>query len=232
MSKPNILLVGMIHMAVDPTLVNERKSEIEKVCEVLSTFQPTKIAVEKSYYVEEEMNRRYEAYRNGDISPAYDEVEQIGFRIANALSHPCLFAVDEIVEMSSPTIDQVFEWAKQHQPELFQDIMSIYQRLHQKRETTPSFLHKIKTINEEDFLLDLKKVYMKIAQVGDRQHRIGVQWLKQWHHRDLAISANLLQIAQPDERILVFIGEDHLHLLQQLLSDSQNVTLSSIKDYM
>ncbi|WP_079479305.1 DUF5694 domain-containing protein [Halobacillus salinus] len=232
MSKAEVLLVGMIHMAVEPSHVNEEKDEVVKAQQLLERFEPTKVAVEKSYYVEEEMNRRFKAYRSGEIAPAYDEVEQLGFPVAKTLDHQQLYAVDEVIDMSSPTIDGVFEWAKQYQPTLFQDIMKLYQLLLEERQKEASLLGKIKAINDAKYLQTLRKVYMKIAQVGDRQQRVGVNWLKQWHHRDLAIAANILKIAQPGERILIIIGGDHLPLLQQFLSESDEVELTSLSHYI
>ncbi|MCA0971896.1 DUF5694 domain-containing protein [Halobacillus litoralis] len=232
MKKPDVLLVGMVHMAVEPSLVNEHQDEIRKINEALAAFEPNKIAVEKSFYVEEEMNRRYNEFINGQIPPAYDEVEQFGFQIAKKAELPELHAVDEIVDMSTPSLEEVFEWAKQHQPHLFKDIVHTHQELQAESGQHGTFLGKLQAMNEDHYLERMRQLYMKIAKVGDRQHSVGVHWLKQWHHRDLAITANVLRLADPGERILVFTGGDHLHLLKQLISDSQEVNLMSLGDFL
>ncbi|MBA2176472.1 hypothetical protein H0266_16355 [Halobacillus locisalis] len=230
MSKPEILLVGMFHMTVDPTSVNEEQEEIIRVSEKMKKFEPTKIAVEKSFYVEEEMNKRYQSFLKGDLQLAYDEVEQLGFRIAKAMDHPQLYSVDEIVDMSSPTLEQVFEWAKEHQPELFKNLVSSQQSLQQSI-TGRSISDKLTYINSAAYQDDLPRIYMKISRIGDRQHQVGVHWLKQWHQRDLAIAANISRIVKNGDRLLVLIGADHLHLLQQFLKDSQDYKLIYASEY-
>ena len=231
MNKPEIMLVGMFHMAVDPATVNDEQKEIMALKEKMEKFEPTKIAVEKSFYVEEEMNKRYQSFLKDDLQLAYDEVEQLGFRIAKTMNHPQLHSVDEIVDMTSPTLEQVFEWAKEHQPALFKDLMTSQQKLQQSI-TGKSTSEKLTFINSTAYHNELRRIYMKISRIGDRQHQVGVHWLKQWHQRDLAIAANISRIVKDDDRLLVLIGADHLHLLEQFLEDSQDYQLISTNQYI
>ncbi|QAS51920.1 DUF5694 domain-containing protein [Halobacillus litoralis] len=231
MNKPEIMLVGTFHMAMDPQKVNDQQKQIQDIVHSLKKFRPTKIAVEKSFLIEEELMRKYREFLNGDLAPAYDEVEQFAFRIAHELNLPQLHPVDEIVDMDSPSLNQVFEWAKEHQPELFKEILQVQSHL-KKMEKGETVLDVLRYINDPDYIKELQRIYIKLARVGDRQHQIGVQWLKQWHHRDLAIAANIARIARPNDRILVLIGSDHLHLLQGFIKDSGDFHLPSVTSYL
>ncbi|WP_254434182.1 DUF5694 domain-containing protein [Halobacillus sp. Marseille-Q1614] len=222
--KPQILILGISHFAMDPDIVNHQKDNISAVVEALKEFQPTKVAVEKPFLIEEELQRKYHEYCSGQLIPAYDEVEQIAFPLAHHFEHSALFPVDEIVDMSNPALNQVFEWAKEHQPRLFQDILLVQQRL-KEMEDDQTFLSTLKTINDPSYLKELQRVYMKLTRVGDRQHQVGVKWIKQWHERDLAIAANIARITEPEDRVLVLIGGDHVHLLSQFLKESQDFEL-------
>lgn len=231
MSKPEIILLGTFHMSMDPAKVNDQQEEIHQVVQSLKKYQPTKIAVEKSFLLEEELERKYQEYQQGQLIPAYDEVEQFAFRLAHELDMPRVHPVDEIVDMSSPTLNQVFEWAKEHQPELFREVLNVQKRLKEKEQnhTIKEILHYV---NDPEYIKEMQRIYMKLTRVGDRQHQIGVQWLKQWHHRDLAIAANIARITNRQDRILVIIGGDHLHLLRQFLEDSGDYHLPHIQPYL
>ncbi|MBN9655712.1 hypothetical protein J0K78_15670 [Halobacillus sp. GSS1] len=231
MTKPEILLVGTFHMSMNPEMVNEQQEEIHEIVRSLKEFKPTKITVEKPFLVEEELDRKYKAFRNNTLTPTYDEVEQFAFRLADDLDLPSIYPIDEVVDMSTPTLNQVFEWAKEHQPSLFNEIMEVQKRLKsmENNETIKSILQYV---NDPEYSKELQRVYMKLARVGDRQHQVGVHWLKQWHHRDLAIAANISRISGKNDRILVLIGGDHLHLLQQFLTDSGDFKVRSASSYL
>ncbi|GGF24580.1 hypothetical protein GCM10010954_24350 [Halobacillus andaensis] len=230
MNKPEVLLMGTLHLAMEPDIVNHQKENIHEVVEALKAFHPTKIAVEKPFLIEEELDRKFAEYNEGNLIPSYDEVEQFAFPLAHYFELPALHPIDEIVDMSKPTLNQVFEWAKEHQTALFKEILDV-QKILKEMEDTSSLLTILRSINDPAYISQLQRVYMKLSRVGDRQHQIGVKWLKQWHERDLAISANLSRIAEPNDRILVIIGGDHLHLIRQFLSDSKDFTLSSYIQY-
>jgi len=231
MSKPEVMLLGTIHMAMEPQTVNDQQDHIHTIVEAFKKFNPTKIAVEKSFLIEEELDRKYREFLSGELKPAYDEVEQIAFRLAHQLEHPRVYPVDEVVDMNTPSLNQVFEWAKEYQPELFQEILEVQSNL-KKMENDEDLLHSLSYINRPDYIQELQRVYMKLAKVGDRQHQVGVQWLKQWHHRDLAVSANIARMSGPHDRILVLIGGDHLHLLNQFLTDSGDFIIQSPLPYL
>lgn len=231
MNQPEIMLLGTYHMSVNPEKVNDQQNEIKQVVQSLREYRPTKIAVEKSFLLEEELDRKFKMFQQGHLVPAYDEVEQIAFRLADQLDLPGVYAVDEVVDMSAPSLNQVFEWAKMHQPKLFREIMEVQSQLKnsEDNDTITKILHYV---NDFSYIKELQRIYMKLTRVGDRQHQIGVKWLKQWYHRDLAIAANIARITENEDRTLVLIGGDHLHLLHQFLSDSGDFQLTPVQAHL
>ncbi|MCA0984106.1 DUF5694 domain-containing protein [Halobacillus yeomjeoni] len=231
MEIPEIMVVGTTHMAMNPNTVNQQQEEIKSLVESLSRFKPTKIAVEKSFLLQEELDRRYTEFQQGNLTPAYDEVEQIAFRLSALAKHTRVYPVDEVVDMSKPSLEEVFTWAKEHQPHLFKEILDVQATL-KTMENDETLLETLKYINHPDYIKELQRVYMKLARVGDHQHQIGVQWLKQWHQRDLSIAANIARIAEPNDRILVLMGGDHIHLLTRFLEDSGDFSLTPALSYL
>ncbi|MCP3030206.1 DUF5694 domain-containing protein [Halobacillus sp. A1] len=231
MQKPSILLIGTVHLAMDPDIVNHQKDQIKKVVDALQTYEPTKIAVEKPFLIEEELDRKYNEFKDGKLLPSYDEVEQIAFPLAAHFEHQNIYPVDEVVDMSNPSLNQVFQWAKEHQPELFQEIAGVQTQL-KRIEDHSTFIKSLQTINDNSYIEEMQRVYMKLTRVGDRQHQVGVKWLKQWHERDLAIAANISRMAGPGDRIIVLVGGDHLHLLRRFLNDSGDFNIESQLEYL
>lgn len=230
MQKTEIMLVGTVHMSVDPQAFIADQEKVIEIVDQLKAYKPTKIAVEKSYYVEEELNRRYQKFINGSLTLTGDEVEQFGFRLAHHFDHPKLYAVDEIVDMSKPSLDYVFQWCKEYQPQLFEEILKIQKELG-KLDDNDKLTSRILTVNSDKYNQLLQQLYMKLTKVGDRSHQIGVRWLKQWHERDLSIAANLSRITVQGDRILLLIGSDHLHLLHHFLEASQDYNIHSPTKY-
>ncbi|KHE68524.1 DUF5694 domain-containing protein [Halobacillus sp. BBL2006] len=231
MRKPTIMLMGTFHMAMDPNKVNEQQEGIHNIVEALLDYRPTKIAVEKSFLIEEELDKKYHEYQSGNLTPAYDEVDQFAFRLASLMEHPRVYPVDEIVDMSSPSLEQVFQWSKEHQLDLFNEIMGVQANL--QRWVNDKDIHStLQYLNDPEYNKELQRVYMKLSRVGDRQHQIGVRWLTQWHKRDLSMAANIARITDTGDRILVLIGGDHLHLLERFLKDSGDFEFQSILPYL
>ncbi|ARI78352.1 DUF5694 domain-containing protein [Halobacillus mangrovi] len=231
MSKAVIMLMGTFHMAMDPNKINEHQEQIQSIVHRLKEFKPTKIAVEKSFLIEEELDRKYSEFLNGNLVPAYDEVEQFAFRLASHFDHPKVYPVDEIVDMSSPSLEQVFEWTKEHQRDLFQEIMRVQRNLQTFVNDTDVY-STLQYLNDPQYSRELQRVYMKLSRVGDRQHQIGVSWLTQWHKRDLAMAANIARLANSEDRVLVLVGGDHLHLLERFLKDSGDFELQSVLPFV
>ncbi|WP_181350912.1 DUF5694 domain-containing protein [Thalassobacillus sp. CUG 92003] len=230
-NQPELLLCGTFHLAVNPEYVNTSQRDIQNVASTLAEFQPTKIAIEKSFFLEDEINRRYHQYLQDDYQLIYDEVDQFAFRIAKEAGLDSLSTVDENVDMANPSLNQVFEWAKEYQPSLFNEILHVQTRL-KEMESGESVLAIMRYRNKPAYRQELQRIYMKLSRVGDRQHQVGVHWLKQWYHRDLAIAANIARISHPDDRTLVLIGSDHLYLLYQFLQETRDFTMHEALDYL
>jgi Family of unknown function (DUF5694) len=53
-----------------------------------------------------------------------------------------------------------------------------------------------------------------------------------WYHRNLLICANLLQVAKPDDRILIFFGSGHAFLLRRCVTETPGFRLVEPNDYL
>src|SRR5690606_32184139 len=100
----------------------KRQQEIIKVVERIKKFNPNKLALEIDTQKNEVTNNQYQLYRSGLFELEANEAHQLGFRIAADLSHDQLYCIDWTRGSGSKGVGDVFEWAKDHQPRLFDSI--------------------------------------------------------------------------------------------------------------
>src|SRR4051812_39814607 len=100
-TRPEVLVLGVFHMNnpghdifnsnVDDVLAPKRQAEIAQLIEVLKTFRPTKIAVEREAG-DARITKDYNDYVAGTHQLTRNEIEQIGFRLARELGHKTVYA--------------------------------------------------------------------------------------------------------------------------------------------
>ena len=224
-----LLLLGIPNFAIHTHLVQE--DHLSSLAESFASFEPTAIAIEKNYYVEDEINKQLQAYINSGATLAYDAMEQFAFRTATKADLPALNMVDEVVDMSNPSLDQVFSWAEEYQPALLKEIITIKQEADRwrKEDSLPKYL---KHTNSKAYISLVQNLHASLNIVGDRHHQVGTSWLKQLYEKNLAVAANIERLSGREERIIVFAGEESLPILTHLLNQSGRITLEDPSSYL
>ncbi|AKG05109.1 MULTISPECIES: DUF5694 domain-containing protein [Salimicrobium] len=224
-----LLLIAVPNFSVHPDLVQEEK--ISSIAESFASFEPTAIAIEKNYYVEEEVNKNLDSYLREEFILTYDALEQFSFRTAEQAGLAVLYMVDEIVNMSDPSLDQVFTWVEEYQPSLLKEIISIKQKADAFR-TYDDIQGVLEQINSDTYITLIQHLHASINIAGDRYHQVGTAWLKQYFEKNLAIAANLERMIRHEERIIAFVSEETLPLLKNLLKNSNRITLEHPDSYL
>jgi len=74
--------------------------------------------------------------------------------------------------------------------------------------------------------------YRLMAKVGGGSEQPGVELLTSWYRRNFLICANLLQLAQPGDRIVVLYGSGHAFLLRQCVVETPGFKLVEPNAYL
>ncbi|MHA7966725.1 DUF5694 domain-containing protein [Paenibacillus sp. CAU 1782] len=243
--KPKVLILGTFHMKPTPDLYKaeidnllsfKRQQEIVDLVEMIKKYRPTKIAVEVVTKQNEEINKQFTDYVNGDFVLEANEVHQVGFRIAADLSHKEIYPVDWMEQgAGTRSVGEVYEWTRVNQPELFN---SIFGWIHNRNENNGEESYKSIT----DMYLDCNnvtsihqhhKMNLHMARIGLNEQYVGVDWLIWWYQRNLIIFSNITRIStSPDDRILLIIGGTHVQILNQFLNESDLFDLENIQNYL
>ncbi len=175
--KPEVMIVGTYHLGSTPDLIsvehdNDRdvKLQAEEVVNALSRFNPTKLAVEADCEMQSMVNESYRKYRLGELTPTENEIEIIGFPLANKSGINEVSCVDWRGDDSeSAPIGDILQYAKEHEPERYKKLMTAYLEPMQREAeewSKLSVLEGYERVNEAEIVKMLHQFYMEFAMIG------------------------------------------------------------------
>jgi hypothetical protein len=195
-------------------------------------FAPTAVAVEVETGAQSTVTQRYAAFRAGTQEAGASEVEQIAFRVARAAGPPRVHAIDWMGTLpGQKAYGEVMEWAQAHQP-------ALYQALSERPGLAPfvqtdQLLDIFRAINSTTYDALTEQHYLRLAQVGQGDAYVGLDWLQWWYRRNLILFVNIARLAASSgDRVFVLIGAAHRYILHQFLRGSGRFTVHEAEDYL
>ena len=229
--KPQVLLVGTYHFTSNLDMVshvdkfNEGKDrhQLQELIELLAAFDPTALAVEITQDKQKFLDDEYQAYLSDKFVLESNEVHQVMYRLGKRLDIDGLNAVDWMDSVGNRGMGDVMEWAKIHQPNVYEEVYNLFMKNGQV-ENDNTIIENLSIINTIENTWDSHRTYMKFAQIGEETDYIGIDWLRWWYQRNLIIYKNIMELIQAKhDRVLLYIGAAHLHLIEQFLAESGEV---------
>ncbi len=234
--KPHVMILGTYHMGnpgldlanvkADDVLTSKRQAEIAEVIKVLKGFKPTKIAVEAPLN-DPSTHQKYQDYRAGKFELRRNEIDQIGFRLANEMGHTKIYPVD--VKGEFP-FDKVMEFAaktgKQAEIDMAMKQMQGEVAKIDNSLKNGTILATLRMMNRKSEVEDGQGLYMSLTKFATPDNYAGPDLLAEWYKRNIRISANIHALVDsPSERILVIFGAGHNYWLQRNVLDSPDLIL-------
>jgi hypothetical protein len=235
-----VMVVGVFHMSnpghdlhnmqVDDVLAPKRQAEIAAIAGALARFKPTRVAVEWPKDIVEE---RYPKYLAGTLAASHNEVVQLGFRLAKAAGAKGVYGID--VDGDFP-YDKVQAYAEAHGRKGVLDALSddtdrqiaADSRLLANKGLSAT----LRAMNDPVRLKSGNTFYRTALAIGGGADQPGADLLTAWYRRNFLICANLLQLARPGDRIVVFYGYGHAFLLRQCVTETPGLTLVEPNVYL
>lgn len=237
-----VLVIGTFHMGaigdalnptVDDVLEPHRQTEIQQVVERLSDFRPTKVAIEalsSAPIVQEQFGR----YLDGDLRLEKDERHQVAFRVAGDVGLSSIHGIDYDQPLDVGTL---VGWAQRHgQVALAVELVTRYQQVTAEwssginEESTISEIYRL--FNSHEIDTRVHDTFMSALLIGSNDEPVGAQLLASWYERNFRIAGNIVQLAEPGDRILVLIGANHRKLLIEILRQVPGFEVVSARDYL
>jgi hypothetical protein len=240
---PEVMILGTFHFSgggsdyvnseVDNYFSDQRQAEMNALTEALAAYNPTKIVVELSPEAEGRFNESYQAYLSGEHELTVNERQQIGMRLAARLGHDHIYAADYQSDMDFGAMMGAAEANGQDHlmarlPGLRAEIEALDARLNRPE---VSVGERLRAYNTPAFL-EGHNIYLTLAQMGSVESPAGADEMTHWWGRNLHIFAQIAQIAEPGDRILVIYGSGHKFLLDQFFQDAVEFEWVDSLDYL
>ncbi|MCG7345864.1 DUF5694 domain-containing protein [Sporosarcina sp. ACRSL] len=241
-SKPKIMVMGTFHMGStsdmieiekDSMLSPQRQKEIEEVVDRLKDFKPTKIALEVEKKKNDLINEEFTGFLKGDYQLQENEIDQIGYRLAKEMGHQEVYAVDWMEQGACQReINEVVEWTKEHQPELYEEIFCPFYQL-ELTAAGKSVKDLLLYHNQPEVVDQTHRSYVNMARIKDAVQYVGMDWLIWWYQRNLILFSNLSDLATaPEDRILFIVGGSHVRILENFVKESGLFECVSVQSYL
>jgi Family of unknown function (DUF5694) len=234
------MVVGTFHMAnpghdlhnvhVDDVLTPARQTELATIATALSRFQPTTIAVE---WPAQRVAEQYPKYLADTLPPSRNEVVQLGFRLARQASAGGVYGIDADGDFP---YEQVLAYAKAHDETGILDTESAQMdglTAHvQSTLEHDGIAPALRFVNDPHRLRTDNGFYRDMLRIGHGEEQPGAELVADWYHRNFLICANLVQLAKPGDRIVVFYGYGHAFLLRQCVTETPGFELVEPNAYL
>ena len=237
-----ILVLGVYHMAnpgrdifnmqADDVLAPKRQAEIERLVEVLEKFNPTKIAVERETG-DTRIVKDYADYVAGTHALTRNEIEQIGFRLAKALGHKSVHAVDIDGEFPfQPLVNYARASGRSSELTALMDDVGVRVKAQNAFLSTHTVLETLLYMNADTKVAADVASYFRQAQIGEPWDWAGADLVSSWFRRNMRIYTNIVRLIEsPAERVLVIYGAGHIGWLQHPIEASPNLRLRKLAEF-
>lgn len=234
-----VMIVGGFHMAnpnhdlhdaqVPDVLTPKYQAEIAAVDDALARFKPTVVAAE---WDAQTVAERYPKYLDGSLPPSRNEVVQLGFRLAKQTG-AAMYGVDADGEFP---YDAVQDYAKAHGRTALLDHLGAETQTQADAETRliadQGVAETLRYFNDPDRLKGDNTFYRSLLKLGDGADQPGAALMTAWYKRNFLICANLIQLAKPGDRMVVFFGSGHAFLLRQCVEETPGFKLVEPNAYL
>ncbi|MGH6870680.1 MAG: DUF5694 domain-containing protein [Rhizomicrobium sp.] len=235
-----VMIVGDFHMSnpgrdlhnlqVDDVLSPIRQAQIEAVTRGLLRFRPTMVDAEWPAGL---AAQRFDAFMNGTLAPSRNEVVQLGFRLAKEAGLSTVHGID--VDGDFP-YDAVDAYAKAHgQSALLVGQNAAIENMVQRQADilrTAGVGATLRYLNDPALVARGNEFYRSTLKIGGGADQPGAGLLTAWYRRNFRICANLIQLAHPGDRVVVFYGSGHSFLLRQCVRETPGFKLVESNDYL
>lgn len=235
-----VMIVGVFHMSnpghdlhdlkVDDVSAPRRQAEIARVTEAIQRFMPTKVGVEWPASI---VADRYKQYLAGTSPSSKNEVVQLGFRLAKGAGAQGVYGLDADGDFP---YERLKNFADTHgmDPLLDGENAVMQEDVDQQGKVlaNQSIGAELRYLNDPAKVEGSNRFYRSLLRIGSGGDQPGADLVAAWYHRNFLICANLLQLAQPGDRIVVFFGAGHAFQLRQCVRETPGYVLVEANDYL
>ncbi len=235
-----VMVVGTFHFDKS-VLTDQNQKSIEQFIKILKNYKPTKIVLEWEPSASELANKNYMSFVEDSeyITNKENEVYQIGFRLAKAMQHHRLYFFDNQTEfigsLENFSFSSFGEYAKNNDAGFFdahEKKIIVTHNHNQKLLKEMSLLDEIVLRNSPRAqYINAQRMHNYEVRVGIQKNWIGPDWLGRWYRRNVRMLANVIKMNEPNDRMLIIVGDNHKWTLDMLFDNTPEFELVSSWDF-
>ena len=236
-----VMVLGTFHFS-ETALESQNQESIHDLTTTLAKYNPSKIVLEWEPARLQKLNEDYQAFLKDsfDISQRPNEVFQLGFRLAKAVNHDSLYLFDDQTEfigsLEDFSFDAFSDYAEKNDEGFYnkhEGILTSNFNYNEELTKAYDFADHITLLNSpEAQRINAQRMHMYEVRVGIQENWIGPDWLGRWYRRNVRMMSNVLQMAEPGDRILIIVGSNHKWTLDMLFESTPDFKLASSWDFL
>lgn len=216
----------VVNVEAEDVRTPKRQCELRAIAAALAEFRPTKIMVERVAKTPDLVDGGFAEFTPALLSERRDERVQIGYRVAHALGHDTVYAIDEQPSESEPgyfPFGKVMEHAQAHN-----QMARLQAGMAQVEADKKAFEEKQSRTDLATLLIDANEPspwragisgYYEMLTVGNAQEQPGAELNAYWYMRNAKIFGKLMTVAEPGDRVVVLFGTSHAYWLRHFASE-------------
>lgn len=233
-----VMILGTYHFAgaaeLDDIKRPARQEELRALTASLAAFAPHRVAVEYPWSERAALDSAYSAYlgRAPDDIDSRNEIDQLGFRLARALGHERVYAVDVPMNLWHDSI-AVFDERWPASRDSLRDLWDFEFAGHDNSRLPGMTLAEVLTLLNEDLPPGNAEMYGNFLPLVEEEVYAGALKLRPWYDRNMRILQNVFRSMEAtDERVLLLIGSGHLRVLKQIMEMTPQLCPVSAVPYL
>ena len=241
LAQSRVMVIGTHHFGKS-VLEKKNQESIETFVQLLSGFKPTKIVLEWEPSKTDKTNENYKAYLKDDflIDDKANEVYQLGFRLAKLMEHDQLYLFDDktpfIGSLDNFSFESFNAYASKNDSGFYDKyIDDIGHNYNYNREYLKSLSLKNEIIlrnSPSAQKINSQRMHAFEVRVGIQESWIGPDWLGRWYRRNVRMLANLIKLNEPNDNILIIVGDNHKWVLDDLVESTPEFKLVSSWEFL
>ncbi len=214
-------------------LTPSSQAYLERLTVRLVEFSPTHVLLECEDHEAQEINEKFQQYRNANFTLEANEIYQLGFRVGKGAGLETLHCYDT---MSVPwSAEALFEYMDENDPEAqssFMKLIEEYSAEIAQDHQTMSLQELLLKHNDPEYDRQNKSLYLMTNAMDAGGSYVGADATASWWHRNFRMYGNIQQLAEPGTRLLVIGGQGHTALLKDFIEMDSDAELVDVAPYL
>ena len=222
-----------VHVDQIDILAEPCQAYLAALARQLAMYRPTRLLAEVHPSRIDQTNEQYRAYLAGRLEPDRPEVQQLGFRVAEASGLDRLHGIDEWRPLM--LFGELLDYMADKDPgakAAFDSLLESESAEEAHAHATMDLRTLLLRTNDDDIDRRNKAAYLSTNAVGAGDSFIGADATARHWNRNFRMYANIQRHTAPGARLLVIAGQGHTAVLKDFARDDPNVVVESALPYL